>query len=230
MARADYKRDLKDIIETVKAYINLEQKTGITEVLYSQKDAGKTKKTLLAELRERALKCGECSLCKTRTNLVFGTGDPDAEIMFIGEAPGYEEDMQGLPFVGRAGQLLTKIIAAMGYERKDVYIANVLKCRPPQNRSPLPGEVSACQGNLRSQINIIRPKVVCSLGKFSASVLLGVDSPITKLRGRFYDYNGVKVMPTFHPAYLLRNPSDKKLVWQDMKKIMAYLKEGRSDK
>jgi DNA polymerase len=143
--------------------------------------------------------------------------------MFIGEAPGHDEDIQGVPFVGRAGQLLTKIISAMGYDRKDVYITNVVKCRPPQNRNPMPSEIFACRGYLKRQIEIIEPKVICMLGKFAASVMIGSDLPISQIRGKFFDFYGIKLMPTFHPAYLLRNPADKKLVWHDMKKILSYL-------
>ncbi|OGW84713.1 MAG: uracil-DNA glycosylase [Omnitrophica bacterium RIFCSPLOWO2_01_FULL_45_10] len=160
----------------------------------------------------------------TRRNSVFGSGDSKARLMFIGEAPGEEEDRQGLPFVGRAGQLLTKIIEAMGLERKDVYIANVLKCRPPNNRMPLPSEILACEENLKKQIEIIKPKVICALGKFASQTLLRTESSITALRGSFKDYFGTKVMPTYHPAYLLRNPQDKRLVWEDMKKVLRELK------
>jgi len=143
--------------------------------------------------------------------------------MFIGEAPGEEEDIQGFPFVGRAGQLLTKIIEAMGMEREDVYIANVLKCRPPHNRMPLPTEILSCAQNIKRQVEIIKPKVICTLGKFASQTLLKTQIPITALRGKFQEYNGIKVMPTFHPAYLLRNPQDKRLVWEDMKKIRKEL-------
>ncbi|MCG2677689.1 uracil-DNA glycosylase, partial [bacterium] len=144
--------------------------------------------------------------------------------VFVGEAPGREEDIQGLPFVGRAGELLTKIIEAMGLKRKDVYISNVLKCRPPQNRNPLPSEVAACQDYLRQQLEIISPRVICCLGKFSCLLLLNQDAPISRLRGQFQDFRGIKVMPTFHPAYLLRNPAAKRLVWEDMQKIMTELR------
>ena len=160
---------------------------------------------------------------KSRKNLVFGQGSPSAKLMFVGEAPGHEEDLQGLPFVGKAGQLLTKIIEAIGLKRGDVYIANVLKCRPPENRNPEPDEIQSCEENLLSQIQLIGPKVVVCLGKFSAQTLLKTQTPISSLRGKFYDYHGVKLMPTFHPAYLLRNPNDKKLVWQDMQKVVKEL-------
>lgn len=174
-------------------------------------------------LREVALKCTKCPLCKSRTQVVFGTGNPKAELMFIGEAPGADEDAQGLPFVGRAGQLLTKIIEAMGFKREDVYIANILKCRPPGNRPPKPEEIEQCEPYLLSQIDHIKPKMIVALGSFAAQTLLKTDKKISGLRGIFHDYHGVRLMPTFHPAYLLRNPNDKKLVWDDMKQVMAAL-------
>ena len=144
--------------------------------------------------------------------------------MFIGEAPGEEEDKRGEPFVGRAGQLLTKIIEAMGLKREDVYIANILKCRPPHNRAPQPDEIIACRENVKRQVEMINPRVICTLGKFASQTLLRTQTPISVLRGHFQEYNGIKVMPTFHPAYLLRNPNEKKTVWQDMKKIMKELR------
>jgi len=167
--------------------------------------------------------CQLCPLGKTRHNLVFGDGNPRAQIVFIGEAPGADEDEQGLPFVGRAGQLLTRIIEAMGLNRKDVYICNILKCRPPQNRNPLPEEILACEPFLKQQLKIISPRIICALGTFAAKTLLKTESPITALRGRFHSYNGIPLMPTYHPAYLLRNPSAKKLVWDDVQLIMKEL-------
>ena len=177
----------------------------------------------MEELKKRAYACRECALCDTRRNLVFGEGSVDAPLMFVGEAPGLQEDIHGRPFVGKAGELLTKIINAMGLKREQVYIANCLKCRPPQNRNPLPSEVIACRDYLSGQIRIISPSVICCLGKFAAQTLLMSEEPITRLRGRFHLYEGIKVMPTFHPAYLLRNPQDKRLVWDDMKKIKSAL-------
>lgn len=143
--------------------------------------------------------------------------------MFVGEAPGYDEDQQGLPFVGAAGQLLTKMIEAMKFGRNDVYIANCLKCRPPGNRNPLPTEIVSCNPILMRQIEIIQPKVICALGKFAAQTLLQTQEPISRLRGRFHDWRGTRVMPTFHPAYLLRTPDDKKLAWEDLKLILQEL-------
>jgi DNA polymerase len=178
----------------------------------------------LARIEARAkvcVKCGELSRC--RHSVVFGIGSPRAEIMFVGEAPGHDEDMQGEPFVGRAGELLTKIIAAMGCQREDVYIANVLKCRPPQNRTPLPDEITNCLPYLLSQIELIQPKVIVALGATAVRSLLDVQLGITKMRGHWYTFRDIPIMPTFHPAYLLRNPPAKKEVWEDMKAVLAKL-------
>lgn len=172
---------------------------------------------------------GDCQLCKLwpgRTHLVFGVGNPRAKLMFVGEGPGRDEDLQGEPFVGRAGQLLTEIITkGMKLRREDVYIANVIKCRPPENRNPGPDEIAACQPFLRRQIEIIGPKILVALGTIAAQTLLGLRVPISRLRGHWYDYHGIKLMPTLHPAYLLRNPNDKKLVWADIKIVMAELEQ-----
>ncbi len=215
----EIKRELREIIKSVKAYMEAEKLAGIEEFYLKPLP----KKQSLEKLRQEVSDCRQCPLYKTRKNPVFGEGNPRAKLVFVGEAPGREEDMQGLPFVGRAGELLTKIIEAMKLKRKDVYICNVLKCRPPQNRSPLPSEITACQDYFRQQLELINPKVICCLGKFACSALLNQDFPITKLRGNFLDFRGIKVMPTFHPAYLLRNPSAKRLVWEDMQKIIAEL-------
>jgi uracil-DNA glycosylase family 4 len=178
----------------------------------------------LEELREAIGDCRLCKLCTGRTNLVFGVGNPNARLMFVGEGPGRDEDLQGEPFVGRAGQLLTDIITkGMGLKRGDVYIANVVKCRPPENRNPEPGEVAACEPFLKKQIELIHPEVIVALGKFAVQTLLQSKMPITKLRGQWHTYQGIKLMPTFHPAYLLRNPGDKKLVWEDIKKVIEAL-------
>jgi len=172
--------------------------------------------------------CQRCKLAPTRTNIVFGSGNPHAELVFVGEAPGFDEDQQGLPFVGRAGQLLTKIIESIGLNREDVYICNVLKCRPPDNRNPEPDEVAACNPFLRRQLAAIRPKVVCCLGTFAAQNVLQIAAPISKLRGKFFDMDGMRVIATFHPAYLLRSPEKKREVWEDMKQIRAELFRLRS--
>jgi len=232
----NYNSELKDIVDSIRSYIELGRASGVEEIFSNRVGDKETKKqetriadrrtgdkSALDALREEVLGCKRCSLHKTRHNVVFGAGDTKAELMFIGEAPGEDEDMQGLPFVGRAGKLLTKIIEAMGLKREDVYIANILKCRPPHNRIPLPTEIMECEDNIKRQVGLIKPKVICTLGKFASQTLLRSQTPISALRGHFQEYNGIKVMPTFHPAYLLRNPNDKKLVWQDMKKIMKEL-------
>jgi uracil-DNA glycosylase len=168
--------------------------------------------------------CQRCKLAGTRTNIVFGQGNPDADLMFVGEAPGADEDVQGLAFVGKAGQLLTDIIEkGMKMRREEVFIANVLKCRPPDNRNPEPDEISSCQPFLEKQIEVIQPRVLVGLGKFACHWLLNTAEPITRLRGRVGEYKGIKVMPTYHPAYLLRTPSAKKEVWEDMKVVMSLL-------
>ena len=171
---------------------------------------------------------GDCTRCKLhslgRQRIVFGVGNPSADLMFVGEAPGADEDVQGIPFVGKAGQLLTKIIEAIEMSRDDVYIANVIKCRPPQNRNPEWDEVGACEPFLFRQIEVIKPKVIVALGKFAAQALLRTEEPISKLRGRRFDYRGVILVPTFHPAYLLRNPSSKRDVWEDMKMVRGLLR------
>jgi DNA polymerase len=175
------------------------------------------------ELGRIAMACTKCRLAGTRTQVVYGVGNPNADLMFVGEAPGRDEDLQGEPFVGRAGQLLTDIIKAMKLTRDDVYIANVIKCRPPENRNPEPDELEACRPFIRRQIALIKPRVIVTLGKFALQSLLEKSYSITAARGNWLEYDGIKVMPTFHPAYLLRTPAAKKEVWQDMKKVMAEL-------
>ncbi len=173
---------------------------------------------------------GDCTRCKLhalgRTQIVFGVGSPGADLMFVGEAPGADEDEQGIPFIGRAGQLLTKIIEAIDLTRDDVYIANIIKCRPPQNRNPDQDEVDSCEPFLFRQIEVIKPKVIVALGKYAAQTLLKTETPISRLRGQVLDYRGAKLVPTFHPAYLLRNPSSKREVWEDMKLVKRLLTEN----
>ncbi len=179
----------------------------------------------LEELRREALACRRCALAQTRNKVVFGAGSPAARLMFVGEAPGYHEDQQGIPFVGKAGQLLTKIIKAIGLTREQVYIANILKCRPPENRNPTPEESISCYPFLIRQIEIIRPEVIVALGGVAAKKLLKTDSPTHQLRGRFHDFRDTRLMVTFHPAYLLRSPARKRETWEDMKKVRDYLAE-----
>ena len=173
---------------------------------------------------------GDCTRCKLHTlgrkQIVFGVGNPNADLMFVGEAPGADEDVQGEPFVGRAGQLLTKIIEAIDLKREDVYIANLIKCRPPDNRNPEPDEAEQCEPFLFQQIDSIKPKVIVALGKFAAQALLKTTEPISKIRGREFTYRDAVLMPTYHPAYLLRTPSAKREVWEDMKRVRELLREG----
>jgi len=177
----------------------------------------------LEELRAEIGDCRRCKLCQGRTKIVFGVGNPRAELVFVGEGPGRDEDLKGEPFVGRAGQLLTEIITkGMKMRREDVYIANVVKCRPPENRNPESDEIAACEPFLVKQLDLIKPRIIVALGTFAAQTLLKSKTPISRLRGVWHTYQGIKLMPTLHPAYLLRNPNDKRLVWQD---IQAVLRE-----
>jgi uracil-DNA glycosylase family 4 len=164
--------------------------------------------------------CRRCRLANERTCIVFGEGDPRAKLVFVGEGPGFEEDRQGKPFVGAAGQLLTRIIEAIKLSRSQVYICNIIKCRPPENRNPMPDEIKCCSPFLERQIAAIQPDFICALGTFAAQTLLQTATPISRLRGRFHQYRGIKVLPTYHPAYLLRNPDKKRDVWEDMKMLM----------
>ena len=167
--------------------------------------------------------CTRCKLHKARTNIVFGVGNPKAELVFVGEGPGHDEDLQAEPFVGRAGKLLTQMIEAMGLQRSDVYIGNVVKCRPPENRLPEKDEIATCSPYLIRQLDAIKPKVICCLGACSAQTLLNTNRGISHFRGEWFDYRGAKLMATYHPAYLLRNPPAKSEVWKDLQKIMALL-------
>jgi len=204
----------------------LEQSVTEKEDPHTSKPASQTGIMTLEAIREEMGDCKRCTLCSTRTNIVFGSGNPQASLLFVGEGPGRDEDLQGLPFVGRAGQLLTKMISAMGFSRDEVYIANIVKCRPPENRNPKPDEIATCRPFLHQQIAAIHPRVICALGTFSAQTLLSTEARISDLRGKFHNFLGIKVLPTYHPAYLLRNPSQKKRVWEDLQLIMAELKKN----
>ena len=233
-------RQLSQIVTTTREYIeeqmqlgffDMDEETKNTEIPQDilQNNHLKTQESLyldldLDNLKTEALDCHKCQLDQSRIHVVFGTGNQKADLMFVGEAPGAEEDRTGKPFVGRAGQLLTKIIQSTGLTRDDVYIANVLKCRPPGNRNPKSNEIEQCEPYLLRQIDLIEPKVICALGTFAAQILLRTDERISKLRGNFYNYHGTKVMPTYHPAYLLRNPENKRQVWEDIQKVMAELR------
>ncbi|HKI84921.1 MAG TPA: uracil-DNA glycosylase [Candidatus Krumholzibacteria bacterium] len=175
----------------------------------------------LRVLAQEVAGCVKCKLHSTRTQTVFGVGNPNADLVFVGEAPGRDEDLQGEPFVGMAGKLLTKIISAIGFEREDVYICNVLKCRPPQNRDPQPDEVAQCEPYLLRQLEILQPKVICALGRVAAQTLLQTRESLTRMRGRVHDYHGIPMMVTYHPAALLRNPNWKRPTWEDVQKLRA---------
>lgn len=207
-----------DVRRSLEAYLRHLELLGVQEVPLRLPEGPKDE---LERLREEILRCRACPLHRTRKNPVPGEGNPEALLVFVGEAPGAEEDEQGRPFVGKAGELLTRMIKAMGLSREEVYITNVLKCRPPNNRNPRPEEIEACMPFLLRQMEIVRPRIICALGTFAAQTLLGTKERITALRGKFHLWRGIKVMPTFHPAFLLRNPGYKKLAWEDLKKIMA---------
>ncbi len=227
---AQLQEELLSLVKSVKSqlanadhfHVNIDWKKPVPVQKKNRGSVAKSEKSI-GDLCREVAGCQRCSLSRTRKNVVFGDGDTQAGIVFVGEAPGADEDEQGLPFVGRAGQLLTNIIKAMGLTRKDVYICNILKCRPPGNRNPLPDEIRLCEPYLKQQLQMISPRIICALGSFAAKTLLRTETPITVLRGRFHQYEGIKLMPTYHPAYLLRNPSAKKQVWEDVQLIMKEL-------
>jgi len=181
------------------------------------------KESALKALREEIGDCQRCKLCKNRKNIVFGEGSAEAKIMFIGEGPGRDEDIQARPFVGEAGKLLTSLIIKLGHRRDEMYIANIVKCRPPNNREPEEDEILTCRPFVEKQIEIVQPRVIVSLGKVATHALLKIKTPISRVRGNFFEYHGIPLMPTFHPAYLLRNRKDKWLTWDDMKKVMEKI-------
>jgi DNA polymerase len=212
---------LREIIGQARAHLRRQQLLGVERLRVAwpehQEPVVRPVSSLpLVQVREKLGECTRCKLHTGRKTIVFGIGNPQAWLVFVGEAPGADEDQQGEPFVGRAGQLLTRIIEAMKLTREQVYICNIIKCRPPANRNPEPDEITACEPFLVAQLQAIQPKLICALGTFAAQTLLRTKEPISKLRGRFHDYHGIPVLPTFHPAYLLRNPHEKKTVWADM--------------
>ncbi|MBE0598113.1 MAG: uracil-DNA glycosylase [Desulfuromonadales bacterium] len=190
-----------------------------------QGGAATCRRETLEEIRAELEECRRCQLCTGRRTIVFGVGNPQARLVFVGEAPGREEDEKGEPFVGEAGRLLDRILFAMGLRREQVYICNVEKCRPPANRDPLPEEIAACEPYLQRQLAAIGPQVIVTLGKFAAQTLLRDEAPISRLRGHWRQYQGVALMPTYHPAFLLRNPAAKREVWEDMKQVLQRLRE-----
>ena len=193
-------------------------------MLNSVPEIAQTLKTRLSLFEASGLgNCMRCKLCDTRTHIVFGAGNPQADLVLVGEAPGADEDEQGLPFVGRSGQLLTKMIEAMGLSRDKVYICNVIKCHPPGNRNPEPDEIEACEPFLKKQLAMIKPKVIVTLGRYACQSLLKREIKMSETRGRWTQYEGIDLMPTFHPAYLLRSPGHKKEAWEDLQKVMTKL-------
>ena len=221
---------MRELVEEVRAWLAWAQESGLQNLAPQARRADPakvetvTRLPVLEAVRTELGECTRCKLHKTRTNIVFGVGSPEARLMFVGEAPGEDEDLQGYPFVGKAGQLLTKMIEAMGLGREDVYICNTVKCRPPNNRNPEPDELLACEPFLKGQLGAVKPEVIVTLGKFAAQALLREQTPITRLRGQWREYEGIPVMPTFHPAYLLRSPAEKGKVWEDLKQVMKRLR------
>ncbi|HYS44575.1 MAG TPA: uracil-DNA glycosylase, partial [Geobacteraceae bacterium] len=232
--------EVKGLLASLKVYLEDLRESGVDGLPYAAPAAGAARaaetnevavapggvRETLEDIRAELGECGRCGLGGTRTNLVFGVGNSRARLVFVGEAPGRDEDLQGEPFVGEAGQLLTKIIQAMGFKREDVYICNVLKCRPPGNRNPEPPEIEQCGPFMLRQVKAIAPEVVVALGTFAAQTLLGTKAPISKLRGHFHDYHGIPLMPTFHPSFLLHNKNDTSKfwnVWDDMVQILQKL-------
>lgn len=209
------------LVSQIRAYLQYQVDSGYGKVILPQSD-----RRTLERVRQELGECTRCPLHKTRQQIVFGEGDPRAQLMFVGEGPGAEEDRQGRPFVGRAGQLLTKMIQAMGLERNGVYIANVVKCRPPENRDPLPMEIGTCLPFLEAQIGVIAPRVIVALGRVAAGTLLNAKGSLSELRGRFHDRGDIPVMPTYHPSFLLRQEPDRRYkaeAWSDLKKVMELL-------
>jgi DNA polymerase len=226
----DRREALREIVGDLTAYLEAQRALGVEflDVRWPTVAAqpAPAPRPTLQEVREELGECTRCKLHTHRTQIVFGVGNPAAQLVFVGEAPGADEDAQGEPFVGRAGQLLTKIIQAMGLQREDVYICNIIKCRPPNNRTPEADEILACQPFLLKQLRAIGPRFICALGGPAAQTLLKTKESISRLRGRFFDFHGVPLLPTFHPAYLLRNPHEKKTVWEDMKLLLRTIQQG----
>ena len=244
MMSADPKEKL---VDATKSYLEMLKISGVSELMLKTADSSSVppttliqqpeeqtiftsdRKQTLLELRDAVQICTKCSeLSSTRTQTVFGAGYVKAQLVFVGEAPGFDEDRQGLPFVGKAGQLLTKMIEAIEMKRSEVFICNVLKCRPPQNRNPKPEEVINCEPYLWAQLDVIKPKLICALGNFAAQTLLKTTKSISQLRGIIHESHGYRIICTFHPAYLLRNPDDKKKAWEDLKRVRAELNSEQS--
>jgi uracil-DNA glycosylase family 4 len=227
--------EVRGLLASLKVYLEDLRESGVDGLPYAVLEPSpvfreEARRETFDEIRADLGDCVRCQLGKTRTNLVFGVGNPHARLVFVGEAPGRDEDLQGEPFVGEAGKLLTKIIEAMGFKREEVYICNVLKCRPPNNRNPLPSEIEQCHPFMLRQVKAIAPRAIVALGTFAAQTLLNSKEPISRLRGHFHDYHGIPLMPTFHPAFLLRNANMKREVWEDMQQVMRLLGQGAPKK
>lgn len=218
-------------ISKLRKYFLQEQELGVSELVLDKKSVLNSSNSsgALSKFQRQISGCTKCQLFRTRTNFVFGDGDPKADLVFVGEAPGHDEDLQGKPFVGAAGQLLTKIIEAIKLDRSQVYICNILKCRPPGNRNPAPQEIELCEPYLIKQLELIKPKVICALGTFAAQTLLKTSTPISKLRGQIHYYHNIKLVPTFHPAALLRNPSWKRQTWEDVQLVRKIYDQERAN-
>lgn len=215
--------EARETLEAVRTFIEAQAEYGLTEFRLTRTDEG----AQLADFHESIRDCRMCGLSEGRRTVVFGSGSPNADLMFVGEAPGADEDRTGLPFVGSAGALLTRMIEAIGFRREDVYIANVIKCRPPGNRDPLPAEIETCRPFLERQIELVQPVAICALGRFAAQTLLETGEPLGELRGRLFSYRGIHLIPTYHPAALLRNQQWKRPAWQDLQ-LLRRVCEGAS--
>jgi DNA polymerase len=215
-------KQIQEVVFSLRSYLESLKGMGIDSLPLSTEKREQRNQSL-EEVRKALGDCRRCKLHRTRRTLVFGEGNKKAKLMIIGEGPGFEEDVQGKPFVGKAGQLLTNILLSIHLQREEVYITNIIKCRPPQNRNPEPDEIQSCNPFLLRQIQAIQPRIICALGTFAAQTLLKTDAKITSLRGKFYEFEGIKVFPTYHPAYLLRNPERKREVWEDMKQISKWM-------
>jgi len=212
-------QEFQQVLSSLQDFLLYQKEQGVVGLPRKHQHATTNKDQQLGNIRSELGECTRCKLHQYRIHIVFGTGNPDAQLVFVGEGPGGEEDVQGKPFVGRAGQLLTKIINSIDLTRDEVYIANIIKCRPPQNRNPEPDEIKACEPFLIKQLDAIKPKIICALGTFAAQTLLETDERISHLRGKFIPYRNSRLIATFHPAFLLRNPQRKRDVWEDMKMI-----------
>lgn len=229
------REELRELVESLKEHLQYQQRLGWLGVArpgesgLGQVQNNRPSQLTLNEIRAELGDCQRCRLAQGRTHLVFGEGSPQARLMFVGEGPGEEEDLSGRPFVGPAGQLLNNLLHKLGLSREEVYIANIVKCRPPRNRDPLPDEIATCLPYLAKQIHSIHPRVIVTLGKIATQALLGVEVPITKIRGRWQKYQGIRVMPTFHPSYLLRFERERQKTWADMQQVMEYLAAHETD-